>query len=184
MARHLNTTYGELPNLGGLIVMKTMSAALLAGFLSTGCGAAGPLTQHFKTSIRASAPAAPAPAVQKLQVGEKIQFRPGRAGIRKGSFAVLDGVAHRLKASPAVHIEIQGHTDSNGSTAANRRLSLQRANAVRTYLVGKGIASGRLTAVGFGDSRPLTGNDSEEKRAVNRRVDFVLVGNQSLASNQ
>ena len=89
------------------------------------------------------------------------------------SFAVLDKVAESLAAYPEVNVEIQGHTDSTGSAAYNLDISSRRAVSVRTYLLGKGIAPERLTAVGYGEDLPIADNGTKEGRAANRRVELV-----------
>jgi len=71
-------------------------------------------------------------------------------------------------------IEIAGHTDSAGDEAANQALSERRAEAVMDYLVRAGLPATRFQAVGYGATQPLTGNDSEEGKAQNRRIDFVV----------
>ncbi len=74
--------------------------------------------------------------------------------------------------SEATRVEIQGHTDNVGDPEANRALSRRRAEMVRTYLVGHGIAESRLTAVGIGPDRPVESNSTADGRARNRRVEF------------
>ena len=74
---------------------------------------------------------------------------------------------------PDITIEIQGHTDSRGGDDYNMRLSGERAEAVRQYLMQQGIAAGRLTARGYGETRPIDTNRTEAGRANNRRVEFV-----------
>jgi OOP family OmpA-OmpF porin len=86
---------------------------------------------------------------------------------------VLDSVAQYLKASPAVALEIQGHTDNIGGAASNLALSQHRAEAVKTYLVSAGIDAKRLTAKGFGLTVPVSDNATPEGRARNRRVVFA-----------
>ena len=72
-------------------------------------------------------------------------------------------------------MEIQGHTDNIGSAAYNKDLSQRRAESVRTYLIGKGVAEGRLTAHGYGLEQPVADNKTEKGRAKNRRVEFRLI---------
>jgi outer membrane protein OmpA-like peptidoglycan-associated protein len=78
---------------------------------------------------------------------------------------------------PKLKIEISGHTDSKGSAEYNKKLSERRAKAVVDYLIAKGVAPERLTFKGFGMERPLVSNDDEEGRALNRRTEFLIVGN-------
>jgi outer membrane protein OmpA-like peptidoglycan-associated protein len=70
-------------------------------------------------------------------------------------------------------IEIGGHTDNTGDAAANVALSQQRADAVRTYLIQQGVPEAMLVAKGYGDARPIAGNDTEEGRFHNRRIEFT-----------
>lgn len=88
--------------------------------------------------------------------------------------ATLDAVAETLRTQPDLKVEIAGHTDSVGSEAYNTLLSQQRADAVRAYLVGKGIEESRMKAVGYGELEPITSNDTEEGRRANRRVEFRI----------
>ena len=72
-------------------------------------------------------------------------------------------------------MEVAGHTDSVGSDAVNQRLSEQRANSVGNYLIGQGLVRERFEIVGFGKSRPIADNGSEQGRAANRRVEIRVV---------
>jgi OOP family OmpA-OmpF porin len=87
----------------------------------------------------------------------------------------LDEIATVLQEDPTMIIEIQGHTDNVGSSQYNRKLSENRAKAVKNYLTKKGINAGRMIAVGFGFSKPKTANRTEEGRALNRRVELLPV---------
>ena len=73
-------------------------------------------------------------------------------------------------------VEAQGHTDSQGSDAYNLRLSQQRAESVREYLVSQGVEPGRITARGYGESQPIASNDTADGRATNRRVTLRIIG--------
>ena len=102
---------------------------------------------------------------------------------KSGSFELLPGARERLAkvsgivlAYPGLHLAVEGHTDSIGSDEYNRRLSEQRAGAVRDYLVQQGINSGAITASGFGKSEPVASNDTPEGRQQNRRVELVVSG--------
>lgn len=88
--------------------------------------------------------------------------------------ATLDAVAETMKAQQDLKVEIAGHTDSIGSEAYNTLLSQQRADAVRAYLIGKGIEGSRMTAVGYGELEPVASNDTDEGRKLNRRVEFRI----------
>lgn len=85
---------------------------------------------------------------------------------------VLDFVAQSVKTHPEAKIEVGGYTDSKGSAAYNKRLSLGRARAVRVYLIEQGVPADQITAVGYGEATPVAPNDTEEGRAQNRRVEL------------
>ena len=108
-----------------------------------------------------------------IRINQMIHFEFNRAVIRPESFGILNTVAQVLRDFPAIAIEVQGHTDSRGDDAFNMRLSAERAEAVRTYLVSQGTAEGRLTSRGYGETMPIESNRSSTGRAANRRVEFV-----------
>lgn len=111
----------------------------------------------------------------RISVSETIQFETGKATLDPSSTGLLDDVAAILKANPAItQMTIEGHTDSVGDAEFNKQLSQGRADAVKEYLVGKGIDAGRMTAVGYGAEKPIASNDTEEGRATNRRVEFKV----------
>jgi outer membrane protein OmpA-like peptidoglycan-associated protein len=87
----------------------------------------------------------------------------------------LDQVAAALKGQPGLDVEIDGHTDSKGTAAYNLKLSKKRAEAVRSYLIGKGVEAHNLVAKGFGLTKPVASNSTEIGRAENRRVEFVVL---------
>ncbi len=117
-------------------------------------------------------------AKRKLEVTQNIQFEPNSATIRRESFAVLDEVASVLTERATLEITIVGHTDSTGSAGRNLELSQARADAVKSYLVGKGVASTRMDALGRGAEEPVATNETQPGRAANRRVEFVVVRGQ------
>jgi outer membrane protein OmpA-like peptidoglycan-associated protein len=102
-----------------------------------------------------------------------ILFDTDSARIRSESFATLDEVVRVLSTEKSWSLTIEGHTDSTGTALHNRTLSEQRANSVREYLVGKSVAAGRLSTVGFGQANPVADNATELGRAQNRRVELV-----------
>ncbi len=109
----------------------------------------------------------------EIRITQKVHFRFNRATILRDSYSLLNTVAQVMRDFPEVSVEVQGHTDSRGSDRYNMRLSNQRANAVRDYLIRQGIDPNRMTARGYGESRPIESNSSDEGRAANRRVQFV-----------
>ncbi len=95
--------------------------------------------------------------------------------IKAQYYPVIDDVVAVLKKNPSLKIEIQGHTDKIGAEAYNQKLSENRARSVMNYLVMKGIEGKRLSIAGYGFTRPETTNETEEGRALNRRVELVPV---------
>lgn len=114
-------------------------------------------------------------AESKDIVLEGVTFATGRATLTGESSTILDRVAEALVANPDVRVEVQGHTDNTGSVAGNNRISQARADAVRQYLISKGVAANRLTARGYGPSRPRADNRTAEGRAENRRVELERI---------
>jgi outer membrane protein OmpA-like peptidoglycan-associated protein len=108
-----------------------------------------------------------------LRLDQPVQFSNDTAVIRSVSFPLLDTVAEALKDHSEIKIEIQGHTDSNGDDGHNLKLSQARADAVRRYLVEHGIEASRLTAQGYGETRPIESNQTSQGREINRRVELV-----------
>jgi outer membrane protein OmpA-like peptidoglycan-associated protein len=104
-----------------------------------------------------------------------IFFDTDRATLRPQSTAELQVLLHWLRLHPAVRLEVQGHTDSQGTPAHNDTLSLQRATTVRDYLLAHGVAPQRLTAVGMGQRQPLAPNDTADGRQLNRSVRFRVL---------
>jgi len=102
-----------------------------------------------------------------------ILFDTGKDVIKPESLPTLKSILAILNDSPGLKFSIEGHTDNQGNKEINQPLSEKRAEAVKTWLVGKGIASDRLRSKGWGDAKPIDKNDSVEGRANNRRVEFV-----------
>jgi outer membrane protein OmpA-like peptidoglycan-associated protein len=114
-----------------------------------------------------------------LEKGKKvvlrgINFQSGKATLTKDSDSSLMAAYNALMANPDVNVEISGHTDNVGSEKTNQALSLKRAQAVKNWLVQKGIASRRLRTVGKGSAEPVADNSTAEGRAQNRRIEFYV----------
>ncbi|MEY2924156.1 MAG: hypothetical protein RLZZ337_704 [Bacteroidota bacterium] len=103
-----------------------------------------------------------------------IYFETAQDVIKTESFVILDSLVTILNANPNLRVQIEGHTDNQGDADANIDLSQKRANALKRYLVEKGIGTARLTPVGYGETKPIADNETPEGRALNRRVNFVL----------
>lgn len=115
-----------------------------------------------------------------VEVGQVVRinnifFDFGKSTLKPESFSELNRVVDFLNTNPNVSIELSGHTDNIGGDAINLKLSDDRAKAVVEYLTSKGITSSRLTAKGYGETKPIATNDTEEGRALNRRVEFLIL---------
>jgi len=109
----------------------------------------------------------------KSVILHSINFEFDKATILPSSNAVLEKINEGLTESSEIKVTIIGHTDNVGSDAYNLTLSQKRADAVKTWLVNRGIAASRLESVGKGESEPMASNDTAESRAMNRRVEFA-----------
>lgn len=113
---------------------------------------------------------------EELEIKHKIYFDLGKTRVLPRSFSLLDDVARVIEAHPELPvIVIEGHTDNTGNPQRNREVSQARAEAVRAYLIKKGVAPSRLQAKGFGPDRPLAPNLTAAGLAKNRRVEFRIV---------
>jgi len=108
----------------------------------------------------------------KVNVPSDFSFDVGRAAVKPQMRPVLDQFAHGLDA--AMHVRVVGHTDSTGNDAINNPLSVERAQSVRDYLAGRGVASSRVQTSGLGARSPVADNATEAGRAHNRRVEIFL----------
>ncbi len=106
---------------------------------------------------------------------DNIFFEFGSYKLKEASKVELDFLYNYMKQNPGMEIEIQGHTDNVGTPEANFELSQQRAEAVRTYLLDRGIEPSRISAKGYGETRPVAGNITDEDRARNRRTEFKVL---------
>ena len=113
---------------------------------------------------------------KKTLVLEGVNFEFDSAKLTSDSYDTLDRAAKSLKEWPEIRVEVGGHTDSDGEDEYNRTLSQSRSEAVRDYLVSKGVQASRLEAKGYGESRPVADNGTAEGRAKNRRVELTKLG--------
>lgn len=109
-----------------------------------------------------------------LLISDKINFEVGSATILPDSYTEIDRVVKILK-EKKVRIRIEGHTDIQGTAAFNQTLSKQRASSIRDYLIKKGIDPEQMGTAGYGSSKPVADNSSKEGRALNRRVEFIVM---------
>lgn len=130
-----------------------------------------------ETATAQSTPTAPPNATvqQQLDAVGRITFETGSGALTPEGAAAVDSVASILSRAPGLLIEVHGHTDSDGEDIRNEILSQERADAVVIALGQRGVAQTRLTAVGFGESKPIEPNITAEGRAANRRIEFVVV---------
>jgi OmpA-OmpF porin, OOP family len=194
--------YGKVTNAktGEIIpAIVSFAGAAQPGFVaessSTGYTIAIPSTQEYTVSIEAKGYVSTLEklnvntyemkelemnfSLQPVAVGttvnlKNVLFAQTKAEILPESFPELDLVVHFLQNNPNVRIELSGHTDNRGVHADNVKLSLQRVNKVKDYLVAKGIESKRITGKGYGGTKPIASNDTEESRKMNRRVEFTI----------
>ena len=111
----------------------------------------------------------------EIQISGEVRFNSGSAEIQAASHALLNEIAAVLLDNPDLPpVRIAGHTDDVGDAEANKRLSARRAEAVKSYLISRGVPADRLESVGYGESRPIALGKSKEARSKNRRVEFVL----------
>ena len=102
-----------------------------------------------------------------------INFDTGKSNIKPESMGIIDQIAALLQAHPDLRLSIEGHTDNVGTPQSNKTLSQQRANSVMSAVAQKVIAANRITAVGWGQEKPIADNRSEDGKAKNRRVEIV-----------
>jgi outer membrane protein OmpA-like peptidoglycan-associated protein len=112
---------------------------------------------------------------RKFVIRKNILFKVGKAEILRESTGLLDQIAEVIKENHVHRLLISGHTDSTHTESFNLKLSLDRANAVKAYLVSKGIAEDSLVTQGFGKRKPKASNATEKGRRQNRRVEFFIL---------
>ncbi len=120
--------------------------------------------------------------LQPIEVGavinlKSVLFEMGTTTMLEESYNELNGVVDFMAGNPKVEIELEGHTDNRGDAKKNQELSQQRVDRIKSYLVSKGISVRRIKGKGFGGSRPIVSNNTEEERRLNRRVEFRILRN-------
>ena len=106
---------------------------------------------------------------------QNIQFEFNSSALTEDSQSGIQMLADFLGRNPELRVELAGHTDDVGNAAYNQKLSSERAEVVREALVAKGIDPNRLTAKGYGSSKPIYPNDNDEHRAINRRTEMIII---------
>jgi outer membrane protein OmpA-like peptidoglycan-associated protein len=112
---------------------------------------------------------------ERIDIKQQVHFATAKFRVLPTSFPLLDQVVEVLGDFPKMRVSIEGHTDNVGGEASNMRLSQKRAEAVRDYLVAKGVSPTRLEAVGYGPTKPLQSNKTARGKAKNRRTEFRIV---------
>ncbi|MFH1724388.1 MAG: OmpA family protein [Elusimicrobiota bacterium] len=150
-----------LEETGELVVWKAGNSALQKpdNFIQLGCGKARNEVKSLKRRM-------------ELKEIPAIEFELGRAVLREYSKDTLDEIAGIMSRHASLNIEVHGHTCDLGGEAFNLGLSRSRARSVKTYLIESGVKSSRVISKGFGETRPITPNETEEDRRMNRRVEF------------
>jgi OmpA-OmpF porin, OOP family len=151
-----------------------------AAQIRTGLGKDFPAGFQFKPDISIKPASAPVDATVCQQLFSellgkgKIRFESGRANIDPDSAGLLDRLIETALRCPTANIEVGGHTDADGEDAANQALSEKRAQAVVDYLLKAGLPANRFTAVGYGSTQPVGSNETDEGKAQNRRIEFLV----------
>ena len=169
---------GQLQNRALDVTGEAFSAAAAAS-LNQALAAAGSqygVTVNGTVGPGPNAPDDLQPALTALAGRSGINFAAGSAELDERSQVVLDSAAETIKQVPGVPVQIVGYTDSDGAPDANLALSQSRADAVKAYLVERGVAEGDLTALGRGEADPIAPNDTPENKAKNRRIEFIVQG--------
>jgi len=191
MKRQVDSAHETRQQAGGNARTRTntvwSAAPWLALLALVGCG--GTTTFQDTSPIRiavapeppkvAADPPAEPPKVElkkdRIEIHDKIQFALDKSEILPVSFGLLDEVTKVIQENPHVQkISIEGHASDEGDDNYNLTLSKARAEAVRAYLISKGVAADRLASTGYGESKPLVANDSPQNREKNRRVEFNI----------
>jgi outer membrane protein OmpA-like peptidoglycan-associated protein len=182
---------GTAGAVGGTIIGKAAGNKTLGTILGAAIGGtAGAIIGHDMDKqaeeIKDQIPGAKVERIDegiKVEFNEKILFAFSKSDLSDSAKMNLDKLATALTNYPNTNIEIQGHTDSRGTEEYNMGLSLRRANAVRDYLVSKGIDGSRMTVKGYGESAPAYTNDTPEGMAQNRRVEFLITANDKMKAD-
>jgi OOP family OmpA-OmpF porin len=172
--------------------LVSYAALLSSALLAMACGGVTAFQGQQAMSVVGTPPAPPPPPPpkkeepppppprvvlkdNKIEIGEKIQFELNKSVILPQSFGLMDEIADTIKKNPQVKkLSIEGHASAEGDAKKNLKLSDDRAKSVMKYLVEKGVEAARLTAKGFGVTKPIADNNTEEGREKNRRVEFVV----------
>ena len=173
--------------LGAVIGKATGNAALGAIIGATVGGATGAIIGHeMDKQAEEIEKTVPDAKVERVGEGIVVEFSSAvlfgfdQAALSAEAMANLDKLVTVLNTYPDTNIEVQGHTDSKGTEAYNQTLSERRSKAVSDYILTRGIKTERVTPKGFGETLPEYDNETEEGRAQNRRVEFLITANDKM----
>lgn len=170
---------------GAVITKKNKAAGIILG-AGIGGVAGGLIGNYMDKQAKEIADDLEGAHVERVGEGIVVIFDSGLLfdfdsyALKSATRMNLQELASNMKKYNETEVEILGHTDSVGSGSYNQSLSVQRAEAVKKYLVSQGISSARLKTRGYGESDPIASNETEEGRQQNRRVEIVIVGNEKL----
>lgn len=172
----------------GAVIGRASGNTAMGAIIGAAVGGAGGAIIGNKMDKQAQKIKSTVPGVKVERVGEgivvefnnKVLFDFDRSDLSAGAKSSLNDLVTVLNEYPDTDIEIQGHTDSQGTNAYNKKLSKRRANAVEDYLTSRGIRSSRLTVKGYGEEVPKYDNITPEGQAQNRRVDFLIAANDKM----
>ena len=151
-----------------MISVKSLTDSTKYGIIDIPVPEAGQFyTEPFKVEIQFEA--------ARSYTLKNVHFDTGKASLRPDSYPALEELFSYLQHKENTRIQIAGHTDNVGNDTDNLKLSQQRAEAIRAYLVKRGILSSRLVAKGYGASQPVAGNETEEGRQQNRRTEIKIL---------
>ena len=169
-----------------MLVIRLVVVVLMVSFAAGCAGTGGPLAgvpivcSFFGSPPPPPPPPAPAPMAAPAPPPDScgrivlrgVNFAFDSAEIDGSSSVVLDAAADQLRECPSVAVRVEGNTDWIGTDAYNQGLSERRAESVMGHLIGRGVSASRLTSVGYGESQPIASNETDEGRALNRRVEL------------
>ena len=172
----------------GAVIGKASGNTALGAIIGAAVGGATGAVIGHKMDKQAAEIKKTVPDAKVERVGEgivvefssKVLFGFDKSNLSSEARTNLNKLVKVLNAYPDTDIEVQGHTDSKGSEAYNKNLSVRRASAVSDYLAGQGITSRRVNIKGFGEMVPKYNNDTEAGRTENRRVDFLITANEKM----
>ncbi|WP_029276332.1 OmpA family protein [Pedobacter borealis] len=133
-----------------------------------------PPVEEKKTAPAPEKEEAPAPVEKPNFNLDNIQFEFNSFVLKTSSFAILDKAVAEMKKSPSTKFVLNGHSSAEGTPDHNMQLSIDRANAVKSYFINAGLNGSNFTVVGHGEKEPISSNDSEEGRMVNRRTEIKV----------